>query len=172
VDAKMEPTLPVFFQKKFATNNNWGFVVGFDADNLLMLEKKPRTEEWELRPISIKEIVQIKVRQYRSIYVYVLGTLSALVGLFVTYIGFTGEAAGPGIFTIPVICAVFSYFAFSGGKRIRIDFETKQKSWKYKSEPGNYDETYAVLPEFINWVKARNLCLTVEISVERAKIAA
>jgi hypothetical protein len=152
----------IFFQEQFAVNNNWGNVVGFDEDNLLLLNKT-NDQEWELQEVPHAEVHHIHARQYRSIYALVLGLGAASIAAFIAYCGITGEITGLGVLTLPLVLGAFAYFAFTGSKVIRIDFETRDKGLCYKSS--SYSETLLVIPDLQQWADGHNIQMNISFSV-------
>lgn len=156
---------PVFFQNEYAWNNNCGRAVGIDTDSVLVLERNAERDGWLNQPVHFAEVREIRAKQYRSIYILALAAGSAAIAILVAYIGIAGDASGFGIFTIPLFLGVFSYLAFTGSKRIRIDFDALSKRLVYKSWPGSLKETMAAIPKLQQWANEHSIQMEVQFAI-------
>jgi hypothetical protein len=166
-----ETPAAVFFQKKYAWANNWGRVVGFTPSEILILQRGKTPNAWLTTPIPAAEVLRVRVRQVRSLYLLFLGLGAAAIAVFVTYVGCTGEAYGPGIFTIPVVCALFAYFAIRFSMRLHISFDLGGKKQSYKSWPGSFQETVAAVPLLVKWADSMRIPIDVDITIPSRKEA-
>jgi hypothetical protein len=160
-----DPSGAVYFQKNYAWANNWGRVVGFAPHHLLVLERGKASDSWCTERVPAASVLRIRVRQFRSVYVVIMGTIASAVAVFVAYVGLTGEATGPGILTIPVVCAVFAYCCFRWSTRLHIAFDVGDKQLAYKSWPGSIQETLAALPPLVQWARSESIPIDLAIKI-------
>jgi len=88
-----------------------------------------------------------------------MGTIAALVCLFVAYMGMTGEATGLGVITIPIIAGMFAVFCFKGSMRIHVLFDLMGKKQKYRSWPDSFDETLAAIGPLLDWARKKGIAV-------------
>jgi hypothetical protein len=162
-------TDPVYFQKKYAWANNVGRVVGFTPSELLVLERDAEPDSWRTTPLSPQDVIRIRVRRARSLYVLFMAVVATLVGGFVAYAGLSGEATGLGVLTVPLVCFAFAYFCFTGSMRIHILFDLGDKKRKYKSWPGTYQETQAAIPPLLQWASQKGIAVDMEFDLPATK---
>ena len=139
---------PIFFTKQYALTSNLGRAVGFMDDNILVLHRTSDRKSFETKPLHCSTIRGIRVRRYLSIYVLVLAVGAAAIALFIAYLGIADDVGGPGIFTIPIVSGLFSYYAFTGAKRIRIDIDTFEGGLVWKSSFRDAIDSISPLEQF------------------------
>ena len=158
---------PVFFQLKYAWSNNRGDPVGFDSNGLLVL-RKGADKEWALDSVPKHEIVRIRARSYWSIYMIVMGLGSAAIGISLFVMLLLDAPFSFRVMLLSVPLFGFAWYALSGSRSIRIDFEMMDKRLRYTSQPGCYAETLASLQPLEEWCAKYRVPCAIEFTRDGA----